>query len=76
MDYSFMDIHSSAEADDGLLFTNPTDLQDPVSRLNVWQLEGETGHHDLLEFAINQQTLENCMVVITLDFAQVNRVSL
>jgi dynein light intermediate chain 1 len=59
LDYSFIDIHSSPDAD-----------EDPVSRVNVWQLEGEPAHKDLLHFAINQNTINNCMVLINLDFSQ------
>jgi len=59
LDYSFIDIHSSPEADD-----------DPVSRINVWQLEGESAHKDLLQFAINENTISNCLVMIAIDFSQ------
>jgi len=59
LDYSFIDIHSSPEADD-----------DPVSRINVWQLEGEQAHKDLLQFAINDNTITNCLVIIVIDFSQ------
>jgi len=59
LDYSFLDIHSSPDAD-----------EDPVSRVNVWQLEGEPAHKDLLNFAINENTITNCMILINLDFAQ------
>jgi len=57
LDYSFLDIH-------------PENDDDTVARLNVWQLEGEPEHKDLLKFALNPTTIGNSVVMIALDFTQ------
>ena len=41
-----------------------------MARLNFWQLEGETKHNDLLQFAVNERTISNSLVLILLDFSQ------
>ena len=51
-------------------------IADPVARINVWQLEGEPKHEDLLKFAINSKTILNSIVMITVDFSQVMQISL
>lgn len=59
LDYSYIDITATNEMDD-----------EPIARLNVWQLEGEEEHKHLLKFALNAETVANSLVVITLDFSQ------
>eukprot|EP01133_Synstelium_polycarpum_P013434 gene13434-15832_t len=44
--------------------------EDPIGRTNIWTLEGETAHHDLLKFALSSQNIGQSMIVITLDFSQ------
>lgn len=57
--YSFIDIRNTNEADD-----------EPVARLNVWQMEGEPELKELLKFGLNPSSIANCVVVISLDFSQ------
>jgi dynein light intermediate chain 1 len=45
-------------------------ILEPVARLNLWQLEGEEEHKDLLKFALNPSTIQNAMIGIVLDFSQ------
>ncbi|KAL6067712.1 Cytoplasmic dynein 1 light intermediate chain 1 [Balamuthia mandrillaris] len=58
LDYTYLDVFMSDESDDVL------------ARTHVWTLEGDVGHASLLEFAINEKTIGNSMVVIVLDFTQ------
>jgi GTPase SAR1 family protein len=55
--YSFLDIRNTNEADD-----------EPVARLNVWQMEGEPELKELLKFGLNPNSISNCVVIIALDF--------
>jgi len=57
--YSFIDIRNTNEADD-----------EPVARLNLWQMEGEPELKELLKFGLNPNSISNCVVVIALDFSQ------
>jgi len=59
LDYSFLDIYTTTDQDD-----------EPTTRLNVWQLEGEEEHKDLLKFCLNPSTIANSMILIVLDFSQ------
>jgi dynein light intermediate chain 1, cytosolic len=51
----------------GWLVVQPIDV---LGRLNVWQLEGEQQHMDLLSFAINASNIERSVVVIALDLSE------
>jgi dynein light intermediate chain 1 len=42
----------------------------PVTRIHVWQTEGDPEHFDLLKFAQNQQNFEHSCVMIVLDFSK------
>ena len=44
--------------------------KEPIARLNVWVLDGDTAHKNLLKFALNAQTIEHAMVIITIDLSQ------
>lgn len=55
--YSFLDIRNN-------------DDDDTTPHLNVWQLEGEVELKDLLKFALNPNTINNFLALITLDFSQ------
>lgn len=46
------------------------DNDDPVGRMNFWQLEGESAHSDLLQFALNANTAPHALALIVLDFTQ------
>lgn len=53
----------------------PTDFSsvcsdEPVSRINVWQLEGSTDQKDLLRFGVNSSNAELTAVLICVDFAR------
>lgn len=43
---------------------------DPVGRIDFWQLEGEPAHSDLLRLALNESTVANALALIVLDFSQ------
>lgn len=55
LDYTFVDV---GEDDDVL------------TRLNVWQLEGEEHHKELLKFSLNAKNLHKSAVVIALDYSK------
>jgi len=57
LDYSFLDIVSSED-------------DDPVSRMNVWQLEGDVEHKQLLKIALTPSNIANSLAIICLDFSQ------
>jgi len=57
LDYSFLDVKTSED-------------EDPISRINVWQLDGQTEHKNLLRFGINTNTISKSIVLITLDFSK------
>eukprot|EP01116_Phalansterium_solitarium_P021965 TRINITY_DN7063_c0_g1_i1.p1 TRINITY_DN7063_c0_g1~~TRINITY_DN7063_c0_g1_i1.p1 ORF type:complete len:503 (-),score=136.68 TRINITY_DN7063_c0_g1_i1:516-1853(-) len=59
LDYSYIDVRKSTDTD-----------EDPVSRINAWQLEGENSHRQLLRFALNATTIEHSLAVIALDLSQ------
>jgi dynein light intermediate chain 1 len=42
---------------------------EPVSRLNVWVLDGDVSHSNLLKFALNGSTIQHSMVVIAIDLS-------
>lgn len=44
--------------------------EDPVGRIDFWQLEGEPAHSDLLRFALNEATVATALALIVLDFSQ------
>eukprot|EP01132_Coremiostelium_polycephalum_P002397 gene2397-2964_t len=58
LSYTFTDVYEDDTSDD------------PIGRINFWSLEGEAEHNDLLKFALNKENIQNCMIVITLDFSQ------
>lgn len=35
------------------------------TRLSVWVLDGDTGHNDLLKFALNEDTFQHTLVILT-----------
>lgn len=41
-----------------------------IGRLGVYTLDGNESHSNLLEFVINAETMEDVIVVITLDMSQ------
>ena len=43
---------------------------DVLTRINVWQLEGEKQHNSLLKFALNGENIHKSVIVITLDFSK------
>merc|ERR1711879_122500 len=44
--------------------------EDVLTRINVWQLEGEREHDSLLKFALNADNIHKSAVLITLDFSK------
>lgn len=44
--------------------------QDILTRVNVWQLEGEREHDSLLKFAVNKDNFHKLAIMITLDFSK------
>ncbi|PRP85614.1 dynein light intermediate chain [Planoprotostelium fungivorum] len=58
LDYGFVDIFASSDDDD------------PISRMNLWQLEGDKEYADLLTFAMGKNAISRSIVVITLDMSQ------
>jgi len=57
LDYSFIDVKS--REDDEI-----------VSRLHIWQPEGDVEYKSLLKFGLNESTFSNALVIIALDFTQ------
>jgi dynein light intermediate chain 1 len=57
MSYSFIDVYED-------------DIDEPIGRNDVWQLEGEISHCDLLQYALNEHNIQNAAVIITVDFSQ------
>eukprot|EP01091_Cochliopodium_minus_P008471 TRINITY_DN1928_c0_g1_i1.p1 TRINITY_DN1928_c0_g1~~TRINITY_DN1928_c0_g1_i1.p1 ORF type:complete len:430 (-),score=156.64 TRINITY_DN1928_c0_g1_i1:49-1338(-) len=55
LDYSYDDIYDNS--------------QDLVGRINFWRLEGEDMHKHLTKFVVNEQTIEDTLIVITLDLS-------
>eukprot|EP01091_Cochliopodium_minus_P007050 TRINITY_DN1698_c0_g1_i1.p1 TRINITY_DN1698_c0_g1~~TRINITY_DN1698_c0_g1_i1.p1 ORF type:complete len:462 (-),score=117.18 TRINITY_DN1698_c0_g1_i1:86-1342(-) len=43
--------------------------QDLIGRINYWRLEGDDLHKYLISFVINEQTIENSLIIITLDLS-------
>lgn len=41
------------------------DYRDDHTRLSVWVLDGDNGHTDLLGFALNEETYEHTLVILT-----------
>lgn len=41
------------------------DYRDDHTRLNVWVLDGDPAHTDLLKFALNEETFEDTLVILT-----------
>lgn len=73
IDYTYLDV----KEDDGMLVTgigcgkNGNSLHaDVLTRINVWQLEGERQHNSLLKFALNAENIHKSVVLITLDFSK------
>jgi dynein light intermediate chain 1 len=58
LDYTYIDV-----------FGDDTD-EFPITRIHVWQTEGDPDHRDLLKFAQNQQNFEHSCAVIVLDFSR------
>jgi hypothetical protein len=52
---------------EGNLFDNNIE---PISRLNVWVLDGEVAHKNLLKFAINPETIAHSLAVIVINLSQ------
>jgi hypothetical protein len=46
------------------------DADEPISRINVWQLEGSTDQKDLLRFGINSENVELTAALICVDFTR------
>ncbi|KAJ5077495.1 dynein light intermediate chain [Anaeramoeba ignava] len=60
LDYSYLEVRS-----------NEDDIEDVVSRTDIWQLENGEVHKDLLQFSITPNTAKNLVVVIMLDLSDV-----
>ncbi|XP_044268038.1 cytoplasmic dynein 1 light intermediate chain 1 isoform X1 [Tribolium madens] len=41
------------------------DYRDDQTRLSVWVLDGDPGHTDLLKFALNEETFQHTLVILT-----------
>jgi len=41
------------------------DYRDDHTRLSVWVLDGDPGHTELLKFALNEETFEHTLVILT-----------
>ncbi|KAJ3654107.1 hypothetical protein Zmor_013320 [Zophobas morio] len=41
------------------------DYRDDQTRLSVWVLDGDPGHSDLLRFALNEETFQHTLVILT-----------
>ncbi|KAJ8953663.1 hypothetical protein NQ314_007270, partial [Rhamnusium bicolor] len=41
------------------------DYRDDHTRLSVWVLDGDPAHADLLKFALNEETFQNTLVILT-----------
>lgn len=41
------------------------DYRDDHTRLSVWVLDGDAGHTDLLRFALNEETYEHTLLILT-----------
>lgn len=41
------------------------DYRDDHTRLGVWVLDGDSGHNDLLRFALNEETFPHTLIVLT-----------
>jgi len=55
LDYTFLEVKDDDEI---------------LTRINVWQLEGEKEHDSLLKFALNGENIHKSVCIITLDFSQ------
>jgi len=44
--------------------------EEPIGDIDVWVLEGETHHRDLLRTSLTEDSVANCLAVICLDFMQ------
>jgi len=58
LDYSFIEIFANEEDDD------------TISRMNLWQVEGEVEYSGLLNFALGKNVIGRSIAVIVLDFSQ------
>jgi len=43
---------------------------DVLGRINVWQLEGERQHVDLLSFAVNASNIHHTVALVALDLSE------
>ncbi|XP_022914082.1 cytoplasmic dynein 1 light intermediate chain 2 [Onthophagus taurus] len=46
------------------------DYRDDHTRLSVWVLDGDPGHTNLLKFALNEETYEHTLVILTVTMMQ------
>eukprot|EP00029_Vermamoeba_vermiformis_P012908 TRINITY_DN7857_c0_g1_i1.p1 TRINITY_DN7857_c0_g1~~TRINITY_DN7857_c0_g1_i1.p1 ORF type:complete len:482 (-),score=158.90 TRINITY_DN7857_c0_g1_i1:31-1476(-) len=57
LDYNYIDVFAD-EVDD-----------DPITRIHVWQAEGDPERLDLLKFGLNEENVDHAAVLICLDYS-------
>lgn len=80
IDYTYLEVkeddgllHSFLKEDTSVIFHHYLFFsfkKDILTRINVWQLEGEREHDLLLKFALNAENIHKSVILITLDFTK------
>jgi len=53
------------------IYIDVTDEEnDMIGRMGIWEMEGNEKYGELLKYALNKDTIENSLVVLTLDFSK------